>query len=422
MLGAVRLFVPVLLSAVIGALLGTVPALSKEFTFSEKANQEMARKLGIPVYFALPASARATLPKSINTSDRLIDFKHPDAKGSDIGLRLVVTERDGMARRLGRSGLIQTGDLLLSFRPEWGGAGAYPNIQMGISHTGMAYVKDGTLHNLDNPMDEEYLGAGMRTDLTSKHYSSLNMIHVIRPRNLTDEQRARLLTWATRLVSSARRVYPDQINFNQNYNAPKYSPGKPVTFVQKFGQIGLGQNPPGTLGMYCSEFAWSLLSLRDCDPAKTDDAFKGSSVPACVKSPMDPMPATGDYFSSRSRTSYAGLVDGPLMVVDAMKLPAAERDKLLQSIFVTNPSGLDKLSAGHKALAVQMQPKFAQLQKYYLGAAAGGWRGLMARPIRSAFNKAIPDNYSPTSFLINTLLPPNNAHRTMDYVATIVIE
>ena len=34
----------------------------------------------------------------------------------------------------------------------------------------------------------------------------------------------------------------------------------------------------------------------------------------------------------------------------------------------------------------------------------------------------IPENYSPTSFLINTLLPANNVNRTMDYVATIVIE
>ena len=38
------------------------------------------------------------------------------------------------------------------------------------------------------------------------------------------------------------------------------------------------------------------------------------------------------------------------------------------------------------------------------------------------FNRAIPENYSPTSYLINTLLPPDNVNRTMDYVATIVIE
>ena len=42
-----------------------------------------------------------------------------------------------------------------------------------------------------------------------------------------------------------------------------------------------------------------------------------------------------------------------------------------------------------------------------------------ARLISTGFNSGIPQNYSPTSFLINTLLPANNAYRTMDYVATI---
>ena len=120
------------------AALSAAAAEAKEFTFDEKANQEMARRLKIPVYFAVPNSARGALPKSIETSDRLIDFKHPDAKRGDVGLRLVVAKRAGLAQRLGKSGLVETGDLLLTFRAEWGGAGAYPNVQMGISHTGVA--------------------------------------------------------------------------------------------------------------------------------------------------------------------------------------------------------------------------------------------------------------------------------------------
>ena len=42
--------------------------------------------------------------------------------------------------------------------------------------------------------------------------------------------------------------------------------------------------------------------------------------------------------------------------------------------------------------------------------------------IASPSTRGIPENYSPTSFLINTLLPANNVNRTMDYVATIMIE
>src|SRR5262245_633308 len=146
----------------------TVPATAAEFTFDQKVNDQISKKVNIPVFFAVPASARAQLPKNIKTTDKLIDYKHPGAAGAkgDVGLRLVVAKRAGLAKRLGQSGLVETGDILLTFRTEWGGAGAYPNIQMGISHTGFAYVdKTGTLRNLDNPLDGEYVGRG---DLTSE--------------------------------------------------------------------------------------------------------------------------------------------------------------------------------------------------------------------------------------------------------------
>ena len=410
--------------AAAGSALIAPPVASKEFTFDEKANKEMARRLNIPIYFAVPSSARAPLPKNINTTDRLIDFKHPDAKGAqgDVGLRILLAKRAGLASRLGKSGLVETGDLLLTFRAEWGGAGAYTNVQMGVSHTGLAWVKDGVLRNIDNPLNEEYMGAGMRADLTGEHYRTLQFIHIIRPRNLTDAQRAHILDWATRLTSSAKRVYPKQISFNQDYNAPKYRSAKPSAFVKHLGQIALGQNPPGTVDMYCSEFAWSLLALRDCDPAKSGDAFKGSGIPSCVKPIMQPMKATGDYITRRGRSSYAGLAEGPLLVIDSLKLPDAERNKLLHTVFVANKGSMAKLSAGHKKVAEDMQPKFEPLEKYYLGVNGKWGPSWEARLIGAGFRKAIPENYSPTSFLINTLLPANNVNRTMDYVATIVIE
>ncbi len=417
---SLRLAGLLLLAAAVAPALSATPARAKEFTFDEKVNQEMARRLKIPVYFAVPNSARGALPKSIDTPDRLIDFKHPDAKRGDVGLRLVVAKRAGLAQRLGKSGLVQTGDLLLTFRAEWGGAGAYPNVQMGISHTGVAYIKDGVLHNIDNPLNAEYLGA--RGELNSEHYRTLSFIHVIRPRNLTDAQRANLLEWTSRLAASSGRVYPKQIAFNQDYNAPKFKRGKSLDFVKHLGQIALGQNPPGTVDMFCSEFAWSLLSLRDCDPRKAGDSFKGSSVPSCVREPMKPMSATGDYITRRGRYSNAGLTEGPLLVVDSLKLPVEEKKKLLHAVFVDTPSGVAKLSAGHKTLAQSMKPKFAPLEKYYLGVGGNWGPTIEARMVSIAFNRGIPENYSPTSFLINTLLPPNNVNRTMDYVATILIE
>ena len=213
----------------------SLPALyavsAADFTYNEKTNADLAKKLKIPVYFAVPKSTWAKLP-DIKTTDKLVEFKHPDgikAKG-DVGLRLVVAKRSGLSARLGKSGLLQTGDIMLTFRSEWGGAGAYPNIQMGISHTGFAYVdKSGNLRNLDNPMDAEYVGPG---NLTSSHYRTLNFLHIIRPRNLTDAQKANLLAWATKLNASAGKVYPSQISFNQDYNKPKFQPGRPLDFVK----------------------------------------------------------------------------------------------------------------------------------------------------------------------------------------------
>ncbi len=403
--------------------LAASPGQAKDFTYSQKANDRLAKKMNIPVFFALPPSARLELPGNIDTTDTLVDFKHPEATTADLGLRLIVTRRAGMAARLAKSGLVQTGDILLTFRTEWGGAGAYPNVQMGISHTGMAYVKNGIVHNIDNPLNEEYLGAGMRADLTSVHYRTLDYMHVIRPRGLTPEQRDNLTAWASRLNSSASRVYPSQLAFNQDYNAPKFKAGKPVEFVKHLAQIALGKNPNGpAVDMFCSEFVWSLQSLRDCDPAKTAGDFDGSGIPACVKQPMKPMLATGEYAFKRNNRSNAGLADGPLMVIDALKPPAEERKKLLASVFVQNPGRMTKLSAGHKSVAEQMQPKFEPLSRYYAGAGGGFFENAKARLISKAFIREIPENYSPTSYLINTLLPRDSTYRSMDYVATVVIE
>lgn len=400
-------------------------AAGKDFSFSEKANERLAKKLNIPIYFTVPKSTWAPLTGPFNTTDVLVDFKHPDAlkTGSDAGLRIVSTPRSGMSARLAKSGIFQTGDILLSFRPEWGGAGAYPNIQMGISHTGVAYIKDGKLRNIDNPLNEEYLGKGMSADLTSAHYKDLKFIHVIRPRGLTDEERANIIAWATRLNSSAGKIYPSQIKFNDDYNAPKFKPNHTLNFVQHLGRIALGQNPSGVLDLYCSEFAWSLLSLRDCDPATTADEFKGTRVPSCVKPPMRPLVATGNNVPNEGRSSRIGLADGPLTVIDELKMPLNDRRALLEQVFVENPAGLKKMSEGHRKVAEAMQPKFETLKDYYLGVSGGNiLQRTRARMIRATFNVVVPENYSPTSYLLNTLLPPENVNRTMDYVATIVIE
>jgi hypothetical protein len=412
------------IAAGVGLAAAAAPLWAAEFTFSEKTNQDMARRLDMPVYLAVPASARLALPKTINTTDRLIEFKHPDAIGKqgDVGLRLVVAKRAGFGQRMARSGLIQTGDIVLTFRPEWGGGGAYPNIQMGVSHAGIAYVKDGIVRQLDIPLNAEYLGRNLAGNFDSEHYRTLKFMHIIRPRGLTDAQRATISAWVTRIQAQAKNAYPAKISFNEDYNAPKYRSGRQLDFVQHLARIGLGQNPPGQTSMFCSEFVWSILALRNCDPTKTGDAFRASRVPSCVTPVMQPMRATGDYMTLRTPISYAGLADGPLLVIDALKLPSKEQAGLLDSVFVEDPKAELKMSPGHRAIAKTMQPRFAPLKQYYKGAAAGGWRRGPAWIVSTTFRTAIPDNYSPASYLINTMLPRTNTRRTMDYVATIMFE
>lgn len=398
----------------------------KEFSYSERANPRLAQKLNIPIYFALPSSTWADLGQtSFPTTDILLDFKHPDAikTGMDAGLRLIVTPRPGMAQRLARSEIIKTGDILLTFRAEWGGAGAYPNVQMGISHAGLAYIRDGKLRNLDMPLNEEYLGRGMSAELTSEHYRTLNFLHVVRPRGLTDAERANIVAWATRLNTNARKIYPEKIRFNDDYNAPKYKSGKSLDFVKTVGQLALGQDTTGVLDVYCSEFVWAVLALRGCNPETTADQFKGSRVPSCVKPVMTPLGATGNNIPGRGRRTTIGLADGPMTLIDGLKMPVAERRSLLEQVFVENPDGLKKMSEGHRKVAEAMQPKFEQLKDYYLGVSGGTiTQRLRARLIRLMFNRAVPENYSPTSYLLNTLLDANNSNRSLDYVATIVIE
>lgn len=415
---SLRAFFSALALALSSAASAQVPANQvpmKQFTESEKANARLARTLNIPAFFALPQSARGPVPDQIPTTDILVDFKHPAGHG--LGLRIIETQRTGMAERLAKSGIFQTGDLILSFWPDWGGAGPYPSVQMGVSHVGIAYIKDGKLNNVDNPLNAEY---NTPSDLRSANYREVAFMHVVRPRNLSAQQRATLEGWIARFTGNARTIYPSRLSFNADYNAPKYQPGKVPEFVKSLALAAQGKPGP-KIDLYCSEFAWSVLSLRDCDPERT--AFDGRGMPSCVREPMTPLTATGDYIASKRRSSHLGLAEGPLAVIDAMGIEGAERQKLIDSVFtVSNPAGLRKMSSGHRETARLFAPKFAALAVYYKGVTGSGAEKQQANAVSAAFAKEVPQNYSPTSYLINTLLPPNNPNRTMDYIATIVVK
>ncbi len=130
---------------------GPVLAAKKDFTFSEKANDRLAKKLNIPIYFAVPSSTRAAAPKDRSrppTSWSTSSTRTPSRPAATQAFVSWSRRAPACRRASAKSGIVQTGDLLLTFRAEWGGAGAYPNVQMGISHTGVAYMKDGKVYNI----------------------------------------------------------------------------------------------------------------------------------------------------------------------------------------------------------------------------------------------------------------------------------
>ncbi len=65
-------------------------------------------------------------------------------------------------------------------------------------------------------MDQDYLGPGYRAQtLNSSHYNTLNMLHVIRPRYLTDAQKKNIEGWASKAREPGAPRLPAQISFNR---------------------------------------------------------------------------------------------------------------------------------------------------------------------------------------------------------------
>ena len=91
------------LLAVTALVLAASPVPAKQFSAGDKVAKMMDTKYKMPVFFMVPDTARAPLPADIKTTDKLVDFKHPDAKDAKAGLRLVVAKRAGMAKRLARA-------------------------------------------------------------------------------------------------------------------------------------------------------------------------------------------------------------------------------------------------------------------------------------------------------------------------------
>src|SRR5262249_2593125 len=133
--------------------------------------------------------------------------------------------------------------------------------------------------------------------------------------------------------------------------------------------------------------------------------------------------ATGDYPRRQWRNDKIGLADGPLTIIVGLKRPKPETEQLVAQVFTEDPTVLKRMSSGHQQLAKTLSPEFGKLRGYYDAVTSGGIPGTVVGSIKETLiNLSVPDNYSPTSYLINTMLPDNGRHRQLDYVVTIMFE
>jgi hypothetical protein len=377
------------------------------------------RLADIPFYFSVPkASVQTPLDRNLYPYPTLWN---KSIEGDEVGLRVIAvrqgpgvaahkTARREMAQKLAQAQVLQDGDIVLTFRPELAGTMAYPHIQMGTTHAGLVYTSGGAAFNIDSPLDTTYVG-----QFDASHYAGnggddagTDALHIVRPRVMNDEaRRSRLRSWIGTLKANLPRVNGEraQVKFQSDYLTPSYLSTGMTTrqVVTTLGKIILEVDKTTQLPMYCSEFAWHMIALSGC----TSDEIRAAPADgaACVDEPFAPLPLV-------ARTAAeTGLAEGPLLAL--LQLPAEGRGALVEQIFANaNPGGL---SSGHRAVAEQVAPLMGALSQLY-GARAAGATFEQTAEAAGMLDASIPNNYSPTSFMVMAM---GGDTRAVDYVVTI---
>lgn len=377
------------------------------------------RLLDAPFYFSIPKAA-VTEPLD-RPRYPYPTLWNPSTEADEVGLRVIAvkqgagvaarkTARREMARKLAAAGVLQDGDIVLSFRPEMAGTMAYPHIQMGTTHAGLVYTQGGEAFNIDSPLDSQYVG-----QFDTSHYAGdggndagTDALHVVRPRGMTDARRAQLREWVGDLKDGLPRINGQraQIKFQSDYLVPSYVSKQMTTrqTVTLLGRIILEEDTTTKLPMFCSEFAWHMLALSSCSDAEIRTA--GPEGAACVDEVFAPMPLVA------STADTVGMAEGPLLAL--MATPAEGRLALVPQVFATGDAA--SLSSGHRAVSEQVAPLMEPLSQFY-GARAQGLSVEDTAPVAEMLSANMPANYSPTTFLVQAM--GDTATRATDYVVTV---
>lgn len=383
--------------------------------------------LDVPFYFAVPKAAVTT---SIDRSA----YPYPtvwnaSTEVAEAGLRVIAINQGGqapaqkkaaridMAKKLAKAGVLQDGDIALTFRPNLAGTMAYPHIQMGVTHASLVYTQNGEAFNIDSPLDGEYVGQFSTLHFTGGTTASggtdtgTDALQIVRPRDMNAARKASLQGWIGKLKAALPRVNGQraQVKFQSDYLTPIYAAKQMTTkqTVTTLGKIILEDDKTTKLPMFCSEFAWHMIALSSCSAEEIRSA--GPDGASCVDPMFEPMPLVS------TKDGEIGLAEGPL--TNVLIAPPADRQKLIEQVFATgSPS---RLSSGHRAVAEQVAPLMTGLSQYYMGKASGAPAPMLeagAAQLNAGVNNV--GNYSPTAFLANSTLP--SGVRALDYVATVV--
>jgi hypothetical protein len=319
--------------------------------------------------------------------------------------------RRDMAKQLATSGVLQPGDIVLSFRPENAATVPYMHVQMGSTHASLAYIKDGVAKNVDAPMNDEYIGG-----FDSLHFSGgtnaqgggdlgTDALQIFRPRALAEsqERRDRMNAWAAKAAATRGN---GRVSFNTDYLAPSATDADAVRkLATALGKAIIGAPGP-SIKIFCSEFAYNMLALSSCSEEEIRSA--GADGAACVDPLFDPLPMLS------ADDGVVGLGEGPLASV--LGAPPDQRGALIEQMFTSMAAA--NMSSGHRATAEATGPLMAPLKQYYQARAAGSpANNPQLAPIFQGLNGNVKPNYSPTAF---HALSTKSGTRIMDYVATVV--
>ena len=359
---------------------------------------EVGYALDVPEFMMVPKSTWVAGFPELNKDDIRTEIAIAP-QDANLGLRLVHLKKSYQATKLAsealaENGVIESGDILLSFRPAWADTLAYAHVQLGISHAALAFVveMDGKkyVHSLESPMSYSSF-------LDSPHqYSDLEAFHIVRP-TLTEVEKSNLKRWAKLTMS-----HPDRFAFFSDYGTPMYKRGlpgvnQPIDQVRLLAKVIKEGGP--TFSCYCSEFVWTFLGLRKCSP----DEFPSGNLEMF----FDPL--KGLY----QEDPKAGLTQGPDAALRKSGNP--NRTRILTSKvavdFLDSPSDLQgRMSSGHQAVARANKPKMDLLKRYY---GSGEPAGMV-----SEINQGIIENFSPTAFLIRSHAGLNG----LRYAGTVVFD